>query len=91
MPVNITRLFGFAEQVQVSAKPGKGVSGVSIKNATIAKGQNAGKLELTAAANATPGEHELVLEASLSLNGQNIKTSQTIKFKVEEVKKEAKK
>ena len=91
VPVNITRLFGFAEQVQVSAKPASGVSGISIKNATIAKGQNAGKLELTATAKATPGEHELILEASLTLNGQNIKTSQTIKFKVEEVKQEAKK
>ncbi|MCH8045756.1 MAG: PPC domain-containing protein [Planctomycetes bacterium] len=89
--VNINRLFGFAEVVQVSAKPASGVSGVSIKKATIAKGQSAGKLELTAAANATPGEHELLLEASLTLNGQNIKTSQTIKFKVEAVKKEAKK
>jgi hypothetical protein len=91
VPVNITRLFGFAEVVQVSAKPASGVSGISVKKATIAKGQSAGKLELTAAANATPGEHELVLEASLTLNGQNIKTSQTIKFKIEAVKKEAKK
>ena len=70
---------------------GGGVSGVSVKNATIAKGQNSGKLELTATAKATPGEHELVIEASLTLNGQKIKVSQTIKFKVEEVKKEAKK
>ncbi|MCH8922718.1 MAG: PPC domain-containing protein [Planctomycetes bacterium] len=91
VPVNINRLFGFAEAVQISAKPASGVSGVSVKKATIAKGQNAGKLELTASAKATPGEHELVIEASLSLNGQNIKTSQTIKFKVEEVKKAAKK
>jgi hypothetical protein len=89
IPVSITRLFGFAEAVTVSAPIPSGVAGISIPNATIAKGQNAAKLTITAAANATAGQHNLTVRAALKLNNQDLTVEQPITLNVQKVEKPA--
>jgi len=91
VPVNIKRLYNYAEAVTVTAKPPQGVSGLSIPNATIAKGQSQTKLVLAAADSATPGEHELQVQASMKLNGQTVSLTDKLTVKIEKVERPAEK
>jgi hypothetical protein len=94
LPVAVTRLYAFADAVTISVALPQGVTGLQIPNATIAKGQVQGKLALTAAANATPGQHELKIRAAIRLNNQPITIEQSVLLtvlKVEPPKTPAKK
>jgi hypothetical protein len=81
--VNLQRLYGFADTVELTIEPPAGVQGLSAPKATVAKDQGEGKLELAAAANATPGEHTLTIKAKGRFNNINFETPVTVKVKVE--------
>jgi hypothetical protein len=88
LPLNITRLVEYAEQVNFTTVV-RGVSGLSIQNVNIPKGQTAIKLTITAAANATPGNHQITLRATMRVNNQTLTLDQPFALEIEKV--EAKK
>ncbi len=85
LPVTVARLFGYAEAVTLSAAIPTGVGGLQIPNATIAKGQTASKLVITAAVNATPGTHTLTVRATARYNNQNLTVDEKVTFKIDKV------
>ncbi len=87
VPVKITRLYGYADPVDVALTLPGGVKGVSAAKVTIAKDQTQAKLVLDASADATPGEHKLTVQAQLKLNNQNLTVDQPLALKVAAVEK----
>ncbi|MDP7206263.1 MAG: hypothetical protein QGH11_11880, partial [Pirellulaceae bacterium] len=85
--VAMTRLYGFADQVSVAGVVPGGVAGLTFAKLDIAGGQNQGALEITAAENATVGEHQLTVRLTLKLNNQNLTVDQPLALVVQEVKK----
>ena len=80
--VSITRLYGYADPVEVNLVLPGGVAGLSAAKVVIPKDQTQAKLVIDAAATATPGDHTLTLQAVLKLNNQDIKVDQLVKLKV---------
>ncbi len=80
--VTITRLFGFVDPVEVNLVVPAGVSGLTAAKLVIPKDQTQAKLVIETAANATPGDHKLTLQAALKLNAQEIKVDQSVTLKV---------
>ena len=73
VPISIKRLYKYADQVRLTlGRLPRGVGGISGRNATIDRGKNQTKLLLQAAANATPGKHELTLRTTCRFNNQNL-------------------
>ncbi len=66
--VTVSRLYGFDDSVEISFEPPGGVNGLSAPKVTLAKGQNEGKLEITAANNATVGEHTINIRFRVRFN-----------------------
>ena len=87
IPVSFDRLYGFEDQVECTLEPPKGIAGISAKKVTIAKGQNSGNLELTLAANATPGDHEATVRFRGKFNNVTVDATEKIQLKVEAVEK----
>lgn len=85
LPVTINRLYGFDNQVQLNVQLPGGVGGLSIPQLTIPANQNQGNLAIAAAENATPGKHELRLQANLQFNNQNVQLIETVPVTVEKV------
>ncbi len=85
LPVTITRLYAYADQVTVSAILPPGVGGLAIPNVNIPANQTEGKLVITAAADATPGKHELTIRISLRLNNLDLTVDQPVAVTVEKV------
>jgi hypothetical protein len=57
--VKVDRLYGFDEPVEVTLDIPNGIKGLTANKLTLAKGQAEGKVEVTAAKDAAPGEHSL--------------------------------
>jgi murein DD-endopeptidase MepM/ murein hydrolase activator NlpD len=87
VPVKITRLFGYADPVEVVLTVPGAVKGVQAAKVTIAKDATTAKLELAAAADATAGDHKLTVQAQLKLNNQNLTVDQPLALKLLEVPK----
>ncbi len=85
VPVTITRLYAYAEAVNLNVVIPPGLAGVSIPNVAIPAGQTAGKLMITAAANATDGKHDLIVRASFAVNGQQLIVDQPLPLTIEKV------
>jgi hypothetical protein len=85
LPVSIDRLYGFAEQTEVTLELPKGVAGLTISKVTIAKDQKDGKFEVTANKDATPGDHAVTVRAKAKFNGLDVQATQQIVLKVEKV------
>ncbi|MEQ8785055.1 MAG: pre-peptidase C-terminal domain-containing protein [Pirellulaceae bacterium] len=85
-PITIARLFDFKDPVNLQVVLPSGVGGLSIPNATIAANQTQGKLAVTAAAGATPGQHQLTVRGTLNINGQGLTVEQPLTLTVQEVK-----
>jgi len=84
-PIKLTRLYNYNEAVQLQiALPG-GVAGINIPAVTIPAGQVDGKIVVQAAANATPGTHQLTVKAIATLNGQQVTIDQPVNLVVEKV------
>ena len=79
IPVTITRLYGFADGVDLTIIDAKEIKAEKI---TIPKDQTAGKLIAEAAADAKPGEQKLTLQASLKFNGQDLKLERSIALRL---------
>jgi hypothetical protein len=62
-----------------------GVNGLTIPNVTIPAGQTQIKCTMTAAANATPGSHQITVRATLKLNNQNLVVDQPVTLNVQKV------
>lgn len=87
---NITRLFDFKAAVSIQPQLPGGVGGLQIPNVNIAANQTTGTIKITAAANATPGEHAMKLRLQMNFNGQNLILEHPLKLtvvKVEPAKK----
>lgn len=83
VPVGFTRLYGYADPVQLEVMLPGGLAGVKIDNVAIPQGANDGKLVVQAAADATPGDHKLTVRATVNYNGQNVQITQELPLKIE--------
>lgn len=83
VPIKITRLYGYADAVQLQAAVPNGVQGLTIAPATIAAGQSEGKLVIQAAAAATPGNHTITVKATAPFNGQQLTVEQPVMVAIE--------
>lgn len=86
--VKVGRKFDFQGPVTVQTVLPQGVAGLQIPNATVPDGQGEGKFEMTAAANATVGEHASKLRLQINYNGQTIVVEQPLLIQVTEVKQQ---
>lgn len=87
LTANINRLYAFADAVEISFEPPQGVQGLSATKVSVPNGQAEGKLEIVAAANATPGDHNVVVRAKGKFNNVDVQAVTNVVVKVEEVKK----
>ncbi len=87
LPVKVERLYGFAEQVELFFQSPQGVQGLAAQQVKLNKDQADGKLEVTAAANATPGQHPCTVRCRGRFNNVQVETTATVMVTVEEVKK----
>ncbi len=85
IPVTITRLYGFTDGVELSAKD---AGGIKVGKITIPKDQTAARLVAEAAADAKPGTQKLTLQASLKFNGQDLKLEQSLTLRLAESSKQ---
>ncbi|MEX0818009.1 MAG: hypothetical protein WD070_00400 [Pirellulaceae bacterium] len=85
LPVSIERLYGFAEQAEITLEIPKGVTGLTVPQVALAKDQQAGKFEITANKDATPGDHAVTVRAKAKFNGLDVEATQQLVLKVEKV------
>jgi hypothetical protein len=90
VPVTINRLYGFDNQVQFNVQLPGGVGGLSIPQLTIPQNQNQGTLVINAGSDATPGKHDLRLQANLQFNNQNVQLIETMPITIEKKSEEPK-
>jgi hypothetical protein len=81
-PVAITRLYGYADPVEIEVTPPKDAKGLKIPKATIAKDQSEAKVVIEAAADARPGDYTVAIKGTAKFNGQNLPAEQTFVLKV---------
>lgn len=79
----LERLYGFAEQIELRLEPPQGVQGLAAQQVNVPKEQAEGKLEVTAAANATPGQHVCVVKAKGRFNNVQVESSTNVTITVE--------
>jgi hypothetical protein len=85
LPVNIARLYGYADVVDLELVVPGGVAGLSIPTVNVPGDQAQGKLVVQAAADATVGTHTLTLKATARINGQPLPVEQPVMLTVEAV------
>ncbi|MFM7057618.1 MAG: hypothetical protein ACKO2P_11925 [Planctomycetota bacterium] len=84
--VRVGRKFDSKGPVTVQTVLPPGVAGLQIPNATVPENQGEVKFEMTAAANATVGEHAAKLRLQINFNGQTIVVEQPLAIRVNEAK-----
>jgi hypothetical protein len=82
VPVTITRLYGFAEPVDMSVVIPPGVTGITVANVQIAANATQATLSIQTAANTKPGDYALTLAAALKPNNVPIKLEQPIRVQI---------
>ena len=83
IPVTITRLYSYADPIQIKTKLPAGVAGIKIAELAIPAGQTQGKLVIEAAADATPGTHAINVQAVVKFNGQELSATQDVAVTVQ--------
>lgn len=83
----VTRLYNFADAVNLTLELPQGVQGLSAQQVAVPNGQAEGKLEIAAAANATPGDHAVTIRAKGRFNNVEVQQTATVMVKVEAVEK----
>jgi len=78
LTVEIERRYGFVSDVELQLDPPGGVKGLSITKSTLAKDQTTGKVEISAAADATPGQHACTLRARGKFNNVQFETTAAV-------------
>ncbi|MGV3607149.1 MAG: hypothetical protein ACO1RA_12165 [Planctomycetaceae bacterium] len=79
----LQRLYGFAENVELSVQLPPGVQGIQVANFSVPGNQGEGKMEIVAAANATPGDHMATLTAKGRFNNVEVTTKMPLAIKIE--------
>jgi hypothetical protein len=82
VPVTITRLYGFAETVDLVLAAPQGVTGFSAPTVTVAKDKSQAAVSLQLAPDVKPGDYSLTLTASFKQNNRPLKVEQSIAVKV---------
>ncbi len=82
LPIEITRLYGYEDQVQIAVAVPKGVKGLKAAAAAVPAKQNETRLVIEIAANADPGKHLLTLTATSKLNKQTQTLAQDVVIEV---------
>ena len=72
LPVSITRLYGYADPVQLKTTVPANAKGLTVADATIAKDATDAKLVLEIAPDAAPGTFTLSVQATSKFNGQDL-------------------
>ena len=72
LPVSITRLYGYADPVQLKITVPADAKGLKVAAATIAKDATDVKLAIEVAADAAPGTFTLSVQATSKFNGQDL-------------------
>jgi len=83
LAVPIARRYGFAGEVVVEPSTAKPVAGLALAPVTIPADQSQGIVKLTAAADAAPGRHELVLTTKLKFNDREITARRPLALVIE--------
>lgn len=81
LPVNVERQFGFAEAVEI--EPSTKAKGLTIAKAKLEPNAAAGKLQITAAADAAVGEQAVTIKVKGAFNKVPVEATQTITVRVE--------
>ncbi len=81
IPINLTRLFGYADPVEINLAS-TAIKGVTIAKITVAKDQSQAKLVIETTATTAPGEHTLKLQASVKINNLTLTADQPLTLKV---------
>ena len=82
LKVVVERKYGFVDPVDLTIKLPGGVAGVTTAKLQIAKDASEGMLEVTAAANATVGDHAIELNGAGKFNNVPVTAQSTLKLNV---------
>ncbi len=83
LAVNLERMHGFADQVELTLEPPASAAGLTAQKITLKKEESQGKLELAAADNATPGTYPCTLRARARFNNVQVETTATIPITIQ--------
>jgi len=83
LAIEIERLFGFKDAVELFFSAPEGVAGLSAQSVSLNKDQNGGQLEIAAADNAPPGQHLCTIRARGRFNNVQVETTTTVVVAVE--------
>ena len=82
IPISITRLYNFNDTVELTLMTPKGVDGLSGAKLSVPKDQSQADFLIEAASGATPGDHQLIIQALLKFNNQPLQVDQAVTVKV---------
>ena len=83
LAVKLERLYGFDDQVELTLDPPSGVQGLSAEKLTLKKDETQGKLAITIADNAPPGQHACTLRARGRFNNVQVETTANVAITIE--------
>ncbi len=83
VPLSVSRLYGFADVVQVTTKVPDGAKAVKVANVDVPADQAQAMLKIETGADTPPGKHVLVVTATAKYNGQNLTVSREVPLTVE--------
>jgi hypothetical protein len=83
LAVNLERLYGFTDQVDVTLEPPAAVQGLSAQKLTLKKDEGEGKLEVAAADDASPGEYVCTLRARGRFNNVQVESTLPVQITLE--------
>jgi hypothetical protein len=83
LTVDLSRLYGFADQVALSLVIADKSAGVKAGDVNVPKDQTAGKLMVEVGPEAKPGEYKATLRAKLTFNGQSLQTEEPVTIKID--------
>ena len=81
--MKVERLFGFADDVELSLEPPSGLQGLAAAKAALKKDQQEGKLEIAAAEGAPIGKHACTLRARGRFNNVQVETTAGVTISIE--------
>src|SRR4029450_4967013 len=74
LTIQVERLYGFKDSVELSFNPPEGVPGLSAPNVTLNKDQERGKLEIVSTDKTPPGQHVCTPRARGKCNNVQVET-----------------
>lgn len=82
LPIELNRLFGFADNVEVTFEP-QNIAGLTAPKLTLNKDQASGKFEVQTAKNTPAGEHKIPVKAKAKFNNVNVEAALEVTVKVD--------